>query len=90
MLNYAAAYLLFQPPIADFLNSRTLAQLEGACARDAIFIKEALASEPALAAALKNNIWVGDLRSGAGTLLPKLRSHAGRACGRPPLYGAGL
>ena len=90
MLNYAAAYLLFQPPITDFLNSRTLAQLEGACARDAGFIKEALTSEAALTAALKNNIWVGDLRSGAGALLPKLRSHAGRACGRRPLYGSGL
>lgn len=90
MLNYAAAYLLFQPPISDFLNSRTLYQLEGACARDAGFIKEALASEPALAAALKNNIWVGDLRAGAGALLPRLRAHAGRACGGRPLFGAGL
>lgn len=89
MLNYAAAYLLFQPGTGS-LNSRALSQLEGACARDAGFIKEALASEPALAAALKNNIWVGDLRSGAGALLPRLREHAGRACGRRPLYGTGL
>lgn len=90
MLNYAAAYLLFPPPGTGYLNSRALYQLEGACARDAGFIKGALATEAALAAALKNNVWVGDLRSGAGGLLPRLRAHAGRACGGRRLFGAGL
>lgn len=90
MLNYAAAYLLLPAAKKNYLNSRALYQLEGACARDAGFIKQALASAPALAAALKNNIWVGDLRAGSEELLPLLRAHAGRACGGRRLFGAGL
>jgi len=70
MLNYAAAYLLFPAGEPPYLNSRALYQLEGACARDKEFIGAALASESSLAEALTDNMWVGELRAGAKTLLP--------------------